>query len=80
MGIILRLGEIKKRAAVIRLSVLELSRRSGVSRDTIQRDNDTRSSTLEKLTDVLIDEERRMLAHLRELHQEKAGAGNGQEV
>lgn len=68
MGIILRLEEIRVRAAAIRLSTLALSALSGVSRHTIIRDNDTRGSSLEALSDALIAEEERLLRYLLEIY------------
>ena len=65
------IGEIKQRAAALRLSLEDLALAAKLSPSTAYRAaaalHDSRVSTLVKLTEALIAEERRLFAHLSAL-------------
>jgi metallophosphoesterase superfamily enzyme len=70
--------EIKARAAAIRLPAELLGRLAEMAPSTAHRAlagaHDTRMSTMAKMTNALIAEERRLLEHLIVLHGQPGGA------
>jgi hypothetical protein len=65
------ISEIKKRAEAVNLTLKRLARRAKVHPSTAYRASnagDCRVTTNAKLSRVLVEEELRLLEHLRELH------------
>jgi hypothetical protein len=73
------IGEIKERAANIRLPINGLAELAGVTPSTAHaktpdgRERDVRSSTLRKLAEALVAEELRLRNDLLSLHPVQAG-------
>ncbi|MGL5447535.1 MAG: helix-turn-helix domain-containing protein [Rhabdaerophilum sp.] len=71
MQIETRIDAIEARARRVGLSMTELAKRAQIAPSTIFRDKgnvENKLSTLKKINDALIAEERRVLAHLLALH------------
>ena len=66
------LGDLKARAAAVRLPVKDLARLAGLNKHTVHNAwsgrSDSLTSTRDKLGAALVGEERRMLDHLLALH------------
>lgn len=72
---LLDIDTIMRRARAIRWTAKELAAASGAAQSTVSRfaaRKSGRTETLERLHEAVAQEERRLLAHLRQLHGEAA--------